>query len=68
MYDLRINSHGNAEAMQDGFHAHFDGKDFSEDNYIIIDNYRISKHSYYEMPRHREAIDKFLNRNTNKNN
>ncbi|MBQ6968061.1 MAG: hypothetical protein IJP84_09200 [Lachnospiraceae bacterium] len=63
LWDLRINSHGNAEPMTDGFFAHIDGSSFNEDNYIIIGNYRIEKHSYNDMPRHREAIDKFLKRN-----
>lgn len=63
IYDLRINSHGNAEPMNDGFFAHFDGKDYNENDYMMIGNYRISKHSYNDMPRHREAIDKFLRRN-----
>lgn len=63
LYDLRINSHGNAEPMKDGFFAEIDGKSYNEEDYIIIDGYRIEKHSYYDMPRHREAIDKFLKRN-----
>ena len=63
IWDLRINSHGKAEPMYDGFFAKADGSSYNEDDYIIIDNYRISKHSYNEMPKHREAIDKFLKRN-----
>jgi len=62
IWDLRINSHGHAEPMTEGYFAKIDGKDFTEDNYIIIGNYRIEKHSYNDMPRHREAIDKFLRR------
>ena len=63
IWDLRINSHGKADPMTDGYFAKIDGSNYNEDNYIIIDNYRIEKHSYYDMPRHREAIDKFLKRN-----
>ena len=63
IWDLRINSHGSAEPMYDGFFAKIDGKDYNEDNYMIKGNYRISKHSYNNMPRQREAIDKFLKMN-----
>jgi hypothetical protein len=62
IWDLRVNSHGKAEPMTDGFFAKIDGASFNEENYLFIGNYRISKHDYNNLPHHREAIDKFLKR------
>lgn len=64
MYDLRIDSHGKADPMHDGFFAHIDGSSYNEDNYIIKGIYRINKKDIDgSMPRRKEAIERFLKRN-----
>lgn len=64
MYDLRVNSHGNAEPMRAGFFADIDGSKYDENNYIIKGIYRISKKDIDgSRPHYKEAIEKFLDKN-----
>lgn len=63
IYDLRIDSHGTATPMNDGFFKHCDEliSSYDESKYIMINNYRISK-SDLEIPERKAKIDKFLKR------